>query len=244
MEILDEKIENFLKIETNLDLGFGYGEDPYAGCNSGFGSGAGYGDGSGYGDGEGIGSGFGFGMGNGDGYGYGNIVGPGSGEGDGVGYGHSDFDICEKINGYKVYEIDNVNTIITVAHNNIAKGFIVKHDLTLVPTYVVKGSNLFAHGKTLKEAFNALEQKIYANLDTKEAIKLFKEKFNNKDSYSGHDFFNWHHIITGSCLQGRNEFISNGGYNLDDKYTVKQFLKIVKNAYGWSMLKELETYYK
>lgn len=113
-----------------------------------------------------------------------------------------------------------------------------------MPTYVVKGSNKFAHGKTLKEAFEALEAKVYEDLDHDEAIRLFKEKFNNKDSYSGHDFLKWHHIVTGSCLQGRNEFVSDGGYSLDDKYTVKQFLQIVKGAYGWNMLQELEEDYK
>ena len=161
-----------------------------------------------------------------------------------ISYGYGDGSGYKKINGHTIYQIDSINTLITSVHKNIAKGFIFKRNLTLTPTYVVKGSNKFAHGGTLKEAFEALEAKIYEDLDHDEAIRLFKEKFNNKDSYSGHDFFKWHHIVTGSCLQGRNEFISDGGYSLDDKYTVKQFLQIVKGAYGWYMLKELEEDYK
>ena len=244
MEILEEKIKEFLQLDVTPGCGSGsgagYGYN--SGCSGGYGSGAGYGDGSGFGDGSGYGPGDGFGFGNGDGSGCGDVY--SCRDIDGSGYQYSECDGWGKINGYTIYEIDNVKTIITVIHNGIAKGYIVKSDLTLVPTYIVKGSNLFAHGRTIEEAFKSLEKKIYTNLDHDDAIKLFKEKFNNKDSYLGHDFFKWHHIITGSCLLGRNEFVSDGGYNLDNKYTVKQFLEIVKGAYGWNMLKELEKYYK
>lgn len=158
----------------------------------------------------------------------------GSGDGSGI----------KEINGNYVFEIDGVLTIITSIHFNIAKGFIANRDLTLTPTFLVKGSNMFAHGKTIKEAMQSLQEKIYSNLDAKEQVEEFRKKFNNVDKYSGEEFFSWHHILTGSCLQGRQSFVENSGYKLTDMFTVKEFLKIVKNQYGWEYIKVLEEYYK
>ena len=57
--------------------------------------------------------------------------------------------------------VDGVQTIIKSVHDNIARGFILQNDLTLKPCYIVKEQNKFAHGSTLHEAFNALQEKLY-----------------------------------------------------------------------------------
>lgn len=65
-----------------------------------------------------------------------------SGSGYGYGYG------IKKINNMDIYMIDGVPTIITQLRANVAKGLIVKVDLTEELTYVVRVGNSFAHGAT------------------------------------------------------------------------------------------------
>ena len=137
---------------------------------SGDGDGYGYGDGSGSGSGDGYGSGYGNDYGYGDGYGYG----PGSGNGSGNDYGYGD-GYVKKLNEHNIYNIDDINTIITSTKGNIAKGFILNKDLTLAKTYVVKTNenNYYAHGITLAEAISSLENKIFDDIDINEKINLF-----------------------------------------------------------------------
>ena len=101
----------------------------------------------------------------------GNGDGNGNGYGDGLGYG------IKSINGMPVSKIDNVPTIITQIRDNIAKGHIVEHNTVLNPCYVIKHENLFAHGETLKKARQALEEKIFANMNTDEVIAEFIKMF-------------------------------------------------------------------
>lgn len=169
----------------------------------------------------------GYGSGSGDGYGY------GSGYGSGISY----------YNQHKVWIIDTIQTIIKHIRGNIASGYILNKDLTLEKTFVVKGNNKFAHGTTLKEAFQSLQEKIFEELDVEERIKEFRKHFNSNDKYLGSEFFTWHHILTGSCLQGRNTFVKNNDLSLEDKFTVKEFIELCKNDFGGEIVKRLEDYY-
>ena len=189
-------------------------------------SGEGFGRGEGYGYGEG----YDFGYGDGDGRGYGE----GCGDGRGIKY----------FNKERVWQIDSMPTIIKQIHGNIAKGFILNQDFTLEKTYIAKGHNYFAHGTTIQEAIQILEEKIFDAMDIEEKIIEFKNKFDRNKKYSGHEFFTWHHNLTGSCLQGRNSFVENNNIDLDKMYSVSEFLQIVKGAYGWGALKQLEEDYK
>ena len=224
-------IEEWLK--DNGD-GYGYGSGSGSGYGSGSGDGSGYGSGSGYGYGDGSGDGSGYGSGDGYGYGYGD------GYGYGYGYGYG----IKKYNDHYVFSIDRVQTIITKIKGNIAKGYYLRSDFTLVSTFVAKGQGYFAHGQTVREAVESLEEKIFENLDFEEKIKVFKSTFDSNTKYKGTLFFEWHHKLTGSCLQGRNEFVKEHNLDLNKEYTVKEFLEIIKNSYGWSKIKELEDYYK
>ena len=182
---------------------------------SGYGSGDGYGDGSGYGYGDGSGSGYGYG----DGYG------------------------IKSINGQSVYLVDNVQTIIISIHLNLAKGYILNSDLTLQPCYIAKGNGLFAHGETPVKAQDALREKMFENMDTDEAIKKFCETFKNGERYQGHDFFKWHHYLTGSCEMGRNSFVRNHDIDLDKTYTVQEFIRWTENDYGGQIIEKLKERY-
>ena len=195
----------------------------------------GSGDGSGYGDGDGSG----YGSGDGDGYGSGD--GSGYGSGDGYGYGSGLKSIINK----KIYTIDGVKTIFEHINKNVAKGKIVNGDLTTEDCYIVRGNNMFAHGETIKKAMQALQEKIYDSLDVDEAIAKFKEKFKQKNrKYNASDFYVWHHILTGSCEQGRINFCKNNNIDLKNgKYTVLEFIEITENSYCGDIIKRLKKYY-
>ena len=221
------------KLERILEFINGYG--------SGYGSGSGSSDGDCYGSGSGDGYGSGYGSSDGDGSGSGYGSGYGSSDGDGYGSGSK----IIKLNGDIIFYIDDIPTIFDHIHNNVAKGKIVDtNSYRLTECFIVKGNGYFAHGETIKQAMSDLQKKIFDNMNINEKISEFRKQFNNKDKYSGNEFFTWHHILTGSCLAGRNNFIASYGYSLDKEYSVKEFISICENAYGGQVIKQLKEYYK
>ena len=209
--------------------GSGYGSD--SGYDSGYGSGYGYGSGSGYGDGDGDGSGYGYGSGSG--YGYGS----GSGSGDGSG--------LKSLNGQTVDMIDDVPTILTRIIGNVAKGFIVRTDLSLAPTFVCKQGNSFAHGETLHKAREALLEKLFDDMPTEERIEAFCAEFKPGVKRPAMDFFSWHHRLTGSCEQGRREFARRYGVDIEsDEMTPEEFFALTRESYGGSIIRQTEEVFK
>ena len=192
----------------------------------------GSGSGSGYGSGSGSGSG--------DGSGYGSGYGSGSGSGYGSGYGSGSGSGIKSINGLKVYKIDGVQTIMTNVIRNVAKGFILSKDFTLKKCFVVKGQNMFAHGETLEKAREDLQNKIFSELDVEERIAEFKKTFKANKKYKGTEFYKWHNLLTGSCEMGRNEFVRSHEIDLEDEFTVKEFIDICKNDFGGQIIRMLE----
>ena len=178
--------------------------------------------------------GYGYGSGSGSGYGYGYGYGNGYGYGDGYGYG------IDYFNGEKVFIIDGLQTIINHIKGNAAKGGILNIDFTITPCFVVKGNGYFAHGETVREAFNALQSKIFENMDPEEAIESFMEKFEKNKKYPCKDFYEWHHYLTGSCEMGRKSFMQNKGITFDDSFTVDEFIEICENDYGSEIIKKLK----
>ena len=160
----------------------------------------------------------------------GSGYGSGSGSGDGISVFNHD----------EVYRIDQVPTIIKSVKGNIAKGFILNNDFTLDKCFVVKDGRFFAHGKTLREALQSLNEKKWESLDTEEVIAEFCKKFEKEKTYKGSEFFEWHHYLTGSCLQGRESFVKNHDLNLDDEFTVDEFINLTEEDYGGDIIKQLK----
>ena len=198
--------------------------------SSGYGSSNGYGSSDGYGYGDGYGSGYGDGYGYGDGSGYGY----GYGYGDGYGYG------LKSISGEKVYMVDGIATTISHIHGNTAKGTIVNNDLTETPCYIVKEGKYFAHGKTLAEAHEALQDKLFDEMPAEKRIAAFWACHKKGVKYPTKDFFEWHHKLTGSCLMGRRQFAKDHGVDLDGEMTVKEFIELTENAFGGDIIKRLK----
>lgn len=220
---MDEKlIEEWLKSNRIIDFVDGFSHGDGWGC----------GDGCGSSNGSNYSWSYGCGFGNGDGSSNGNGCGYSSGWG------------IKYFNKQRVWNIDDISTIIKSIHGDVANGYILNQDFTLEKTFVCKGHGYFAHGETIKEARQSLEKKIFDDMDIENKLEEFRKKFKKGKKYSGHDYFTWHHNLTGSCLQGRNNFVENNGINLDDKFTVKEFLEIVKGSYGWSVLEKLVKEYE
>lgn len=243
MEMLEDKIKNFLVV----DVGYGYGNGDAAGYGFGrYGLGDGFGAGSGLGVDYGYGRGSGVGKGRGDGTNYSDVADNNNNKGysDGSGYGWGDNLGIKDVNGNIVCIIDDIPTIITSVRNNIAKGFIVKNDLQLKPCYIVKENNHFAHGFTLKDAFMSLQEKLYDDSTEEERIEAFMKQFPEYDvKYDNMDLFVYHHVLTGSCRMGREAFMSNKGLSLDGKTSVREFVKLTQDAYGGDIIKKLPEAY-
>ena len=239
VSVTREEVERFLSVKSTNN---------YCGClgsdsGDGFGIGCGYCNGSGYRDGYGYGyggySGCGDGHSNGSGDGSGFSEGYGSEDGRGEGGDVSVMNI-KTFNGHIIDYIDGVPTIITNIHNNVASGFIIGFDMTLIPCYVAKAGNSFAHGKTLKDAVKDAEAKEVREMPIEERIEKFIEVFGSLNSeHTGKEFYDWHNILTGSCRMGRDKFCKENGIDLEKKYSVKYFLQITKNSYGGEVIKEI-----
>ena len=229
---MEEQIRKFLSIYSGDGSGSGYGYGSGSGYGSGDGDGSGYGDGDGSGYGDGYGSGYGFG------YGYGSGDGDGSGYGDGDGYG----DGIKTFNGDKAYIIDDIPTIIKHVHDNVAKGYILNDDFTLTETFVAKRNGKFAHGETLHEAFASLQEKLYDDSTEEERLEAFKKHFQDfTKKVSAKELFHWHHVLTGSCKQGRLSFCANKGIDIDnDTYTVHEFIELTQYSYGGDIIRKLK----
>ena len=237
INVTREEVERFLPIEQNIDYRCG--------------SGKGTDYGSGYGGGDGFSSSYSYGFGfrgcpisvdcnsNDSGDGSGFSEGYGSKDGSGEGGDVSVMNI-KTFKGHIVDYIDGVPTIITNIYNNVASGFIIGFDMTLIPCYVAKAGNSFAHGKTLKDAVKDAEAKEMGEMPIEERIEKFIEVFGSLDSeHTGKEFYDWHNILTGSCRMGRDKFCKENGIDLEKKYSVRYFLNITKNSYGGDIIKQI-----
>lgn len=161
----------------------------------------------------------------------------GDGYGDVSGYGSG----LKSINDQPVDMIDGVPSILTRIVGNMAKGFIVRPDLSLAPTFVCKQGNTFAHGETLHKAREALLEKLFDDMPTEERIAAFCAEFKPGIKRPAMDFFSWHHRLTGSCEQGRREFARQHDIDIDrDELTPEEFFALTRDSYGGSIIRQTE----
>jgi hypothetical protein len=162
--------------------------------------------------------------------------GDGSGYGSGYGYG----DGIKRFNREPVYRIDGVNTLIRSVRGNAAHGAILNGDLTLTPCYIVKQDNVFAHGETLREAMEALREKLFEDMPEDERIDTFLRETDREKAYPTQYFYDWHHRLTGSCDMGRKQFARDHGVDLEHgMMTLTEFLELTKDAYGGDVIRKV-----
>lgn len=161
--------------------------------------------------------------------------GSGSGYGSGSGSGVDVFD------GKNVYRIDETPTLIYSIRGNVAHGAILNGDLTLTPCYVAKQDNLFAHGETLREAMEALRDKLFEDMPEEERISAFLGETEPGKKYPNQHFYEWHHRLTGSCDMGRKAFAHDHGIDVENgTMTLEEFLELTKNSYGGDVIRHVQ----
>ena len=93
----------------------------------------------------------------------------------------------------------------------------------------------------MKQALQDVSEKYNENKPLEERISEFNEKYPDDDiPIDGNELFSWHHILTGSCLFGRQSFCQDHDLNVNDKYTVRQFISLTENAFGSEEIKQLK----
>ena len=172
--------------------------------------------------------------------------GSGSGSGYGSGDGYGDGYCVKSIFGHNIYKIDGVQTVIYSVHGNMARGAMLNPDLTLTPCYVAKDGGQFAHGDTARDAFDALQDKLYDDRTEQERLDAFREHFPDADRrYPASELFLWHHVLTGSCRAGREAFCHNHGIDTSrDAFTIREFIDMTAGSYGGDTIRKLSYMYK
>ena len=179
------------------------------------------------------GSGDGYGYGYGDGSGYGYDYGYGDGYGDGYG--------ISEINGMQVLKVDDVPTIITNIHGNIAEGYTLQYNVNLVPCYIARVGNCFAHGATAHQAYEDALAKALQNEPIEQRIARVIEQYPTLDTVVSHkELYRLHNILTGSCEFGRQQFAKAHGLDPDKgEMTMREFINLTSSAYGGDAIREL-----
>lgn len=228
MEAIEKDIEQFLAI--NNSSGSGYGNGDGSGSCYDYCSGYGYGNSSGAGNSFGAGDGSGFGSGSGSSAYY------GFGSGDGYS------DNIKEFGGRKIYYVDNVPTLIQAVRGDVARGAVLRGDMTLKDCWIARRGHFFAHGDTLREAVEAVEAKWLENRPLDKRIADFVVSHPELDK-PYNDLFNWHHVLTGSCEFGRRQWCEEHGHKPTDSITVREFLTGTANDYGGEVIRTVAERY-
>ena len=186
-----------------------------------------------------FGSGSGYGYGSGDGYGSGYGDGYGSGYGYGYGYGS---DNIVKVGAHRIYNVDSVPTAIYSIHGNYARGGVLQQDFTFKPCYIARVGDSFAHGDTLRQAMADARAKELRNKPAEERVGQFLSTYPDPDTpIPAKELFDWHNILTGSCLFGRKQFCAERGIDVEhDSYTLRDFVNLTKGSYGGEVIRMIE----
>ena len=98
----------------------------------------------------------------------------------------------------------------------------------------------FAHGDTAEDAVRDATDKHNEDLPPEDRVALFLESHPPTNTYSGHDLFDAHKQLTGSCLTGREQFVKERGIDLGRQYTLAEFCALCRTAYGGEVIQLLE----
>lgn len=191
----------------------------------GYGSG-GYADGSGSGD-------------YGSGYGY--------ADGSGSGLGSRNYIRILRYGNQKVYDIDGMPTIVSCIKGNYAKGSTINlYKFNSNECFIARSEDgtLFSHGDTIRRAYDDLQEKISQSLSEEERIEQFCKSFEKGKKYKCEYFYRWHHLLTGSCDFGRKQFLKEHNIDLDDEFTVDEFIEKTIHDYGSEVIQKLKEKWK
>jgi hypothetical protein len=128
----------------------------------------------------------------------------------------------------EVVEVDGIQSGLLYKRGNVMK--VVNSDMQ--EGYIVTNeSGVSAHGKTIKEAREALVYKV-----TSRDLSEFEYLTENTE-LSFDKAIEAYHSITGACSQGMQMFIDEKGIK-KDSYKVSEIIELTKGAYGGERFKE------
>jgi hypothetical protein len=143
-----------------------------------------------------------------------------------------------------VHYIDTLPCIIHSIKGSIAKVNVINTaDLSETPMFVAKHGGLFAHGATIKEAVESVQEKWSESRSIEERMEDFKSQFKKDVLYDAALFYKWHTTLTGSCQSGKDFWIREQGISLSKTMTVQEFCSLTCNAYGGHVIRQLMEYY-
>ena len=150
----------------------------------------------------------------------------------------------KEYNGQRIYMIDDVPTLIDRVRGDYAKGSILRDDLSLHPCYIARVGNSFAHGDTLHQALADATAKELEDQPIEERIARFVSEFPDPDkAVPFKSLYTWHHVLTGSCTMGRDEFTRSHSLDTAKDYTPRYFIEITAHAYGGEAIRQLAESY-
>jgi len=90
--------------------------------------------------------------------------------------------------------------------------------------FIAEQDNLFAHGRSIKEAIADLEFKKLSKLGANEHIKrIIKQGYMSAQDYR---------FITGACEEGTNRFLDDNDLTWKDTKSIDEVIKLTKGNYG------------
>ena len=180
---------------------------------------------------------------NGDGY--------GSGHGDGAACGGNVREgICiatvedspeslkslKSYNGQKVYHIEDIAVILHSVVGHAANCSVIQPDMSLKRGVLVRYGNSFGFAEHSQEAFEkARELSIKRGWEHAEEDPIAYMHKNYPDAEAQLErktVFDLHNVLTGSCLDGREEFIKQRNISLEGTITLKEFFDLSKYEFG------------
>ena len=163
--------------------------------------------------------------------------GNGYGDGNGSGYGN-----IVKVGAHRIYNVDGMPTAIYSIHGSYARGGVLQQDFTFKPCYIARVGDSFAHGDTLRQAMADARTKELRNKPAEERVGQLLSTYPDPEALiPAKELFDWHNILTGSCLFGRRQFCAERGIDVEhDSYTLRDFVKLTKDSYGGEVIRMIE----
>lgn len=150
----------------------------------------------------------------------------------------------KKVGDDNIYDIDGVPTAIDHIRGNIAKCRILQADMTWRPCFVVRIGDNYAHGVTIHDAQRDAMKKHMQSSSIEERLQMFKDSFPDYDEpVHAKELFDWHNVLTGSCLFGRQQWCKDNNIDMDRNYTVMEFIALTEDSYGGENIKKLKQLY-
>lgn len=143
-----------------------------------------------------------------------------------------------------VYYIDNRRIMFDQIHGNFAKCTCINIDLTTYQVWLVKDFGVLAFGNTIKEAHHNAKLKSWQLIPIETRIKQFVETHPLDKEFSNKELFEWHDILTGSCMVGKYHFCRKNKIDLNKQTSVKEFLLLVKNEYKSDIIQQIINSYE